>query len=109
MMIPLLLGWGARNIRQMDWTAPQGATVADALKALQLEFPDFEWNEDTWHLAVWGHPQTIAYVLKPSDRVEVLRGLRVDPKVARRERFQQQGSRAAGLFAHRRQGAKPGY
>jgi putative ubiquitin-RnfH superfamily antitoxin RatB of RatAB toxin-antitoxin module len=48
-------------------------------------------------------------LLKEGDRVEWLRGLRVDPKVARRERFQKQGSRAAGLFASRRPGAKQGY
>jgi putative ubiquitin-RnfH superfamily antitoxin RatB of RatAB toxin-antitoxin module len=43
------------------------------------------------------------------DRLEILRALLVDPKEARRLRFNQQGSRAAGLFAKRRQGAKAGY
>ena len=47
--------------------------------------------------------------LRDRDRVEIARPLRVDPKLARRERFQRQGSRAAGLFAQRRPGAKPGY
>ena len=64
---------------------------------------------DAWQVAVWGKPVSTNHVLKPTDRVEVLRGLRVDPKVARRERFQKQGARAAGLFAKRRAGAKPGY
>jgi hypothetical protein len=41
--------------------------------------------------------------------VELVRPLLVDPKVARRERFRRQGSRAAGLFAGRRPGSKPGY
>jgi putative ubiquitin-RnfH superfamily antitoxin RatB of RatAB toxin-antitoxin module len=41
--------------------------------------------------------------------LEILRSLRVDPKVARRERFQRQGAKTAGLFAKRRVGAKPGY
>jgi putative ubiquitin-RnfH superfamily antitoxin RatB of RatAB toxin-antitoxin module len=41
--------------------------------------------------------------------VEVYRELLVDPKVARRERFRKQGSRAAGLFARRKPGAKAGY
>jgi putative ubiquitin-RnfH superfamily antitoxin RatB of RatAB toxin-antitoxin module len=36
----------------------------------------------------------------------VYRPLQVDPKVARRERFRQQGTRAAGLFA-RKQPAAP--
>jgi len=35
--------------------------------------------------------------------------LLVDPKEARRLRFTQQGSRATGLFAKRRKGAKAGY
>jgi putative ubiquitin-RnfH superfamily antitoxin RatB of RatAB toxin-antitoxin module len=47
--------------------------------------------------------------LRDQDRVEVYRPLRVDPKVARRERFVKQGARAAGLFVKRRVGAKPGY
>ena len=36
-------------------------------------------------------------------------GIGIDPKVARRERFSKQGAGTAGLFAQRRQGAKPGY
>jgi len=43
------------------------------------------------------------------DRLEALRPLQVDPKEARRQRFVQQGTRGAGLFANRRPGAKPGY
>jgi len=41
--------------------------------------------------------------------VEIWRPLRVDPKLARRERFGRQGARSAGLFAKRRPGSKPGY
>jgi putative ubiquitin-RnfH superfamily antitoxin RatB of RatAB toxin-antitoxin module len=51
----------------------------------------------------------MSQALKEDDRIEWLRGLRVDPKVARRERFEKQGSRAAGLFARRKPGAKAGY
>jgi putative ubiquitin-RnfH superfamily antitoxin RatB of RatAB toxin-antitoxin module len=48
-------------------------------------------------------------VLQEGDRLELYRSLQVDPKVSRRERFQKQGTRAPGLFATRRKGAKPGY
>jgi putative ubiquitin-RnfH superfamily antitoxin RatB of RatAB toxin-antitoxin module len=41
--------------------------------------------------------------------VEIYRPLRVDPKVARRERFVKQGARTAGLFVKKRPGAKAGY
>ena len=41
--------------------------------------------------------------------IELCRALRVDPKVARRERFKQQGARRTGLFAKKRPGAAAGY
>ena len=47
--------------------------------------------------------------VRPGDRVEIYRPLKVDPKVARRERFVRQGARATGLFARRRPGGKAGY
>ena len=109
MNITLLLGWAARDIRAFEWQAPEGATVAQALSHMQTLNADWVWHGDAWQVAVWGKPVSTDQVLKPTDRVEVLRGLRVDPKVARRERFQKQGARTAGLFAKRRPGAKPGY
>jgi len=47
--------------------------------------------------------------LRAGDRLEIYRPLRVDPKVARRERFAKQGARTTGLFARQRPGAKTGY
>ncbi len=85
-----------------------GATVRDALTASVLKaFPDLK----SCHLAVgvWARKASLHEVLKQKDRVEVYRKLRVDPKVARRERFVRQGAKAAGLFANRRPGAKSGY
>lgn len=60
-------------------------------------------------LSIWGRKVELHHVLRDCDRIEICRPLLVDPKVARRERFAQQGSKAAGLFARRRPGAKPGY
>ena len=60
-------------------------------------------------ISVWGHPQGLNHVLNTGDRVELTRALRVDPKVARRERFVKQGAKAAGLFAKKRPQAKAGY
>jgi len=88
------------------------STIKDALLACQT-FENFPRNVSTddgqWTIGVWGRPVTHDYVLRDADRLEIYRPLKVDPKVARRERFQKQGSRAAGLFATRRKGAKPGY
>jgi putative ubiquitin-RnfH superfamily antitoxin RatB of RatAB toxin-antitoxin module len=58
---------------------------------------------------VWGRKAPLSQLLRDHDRVEVYRPLRVDPKVARRERFVKQGARSAGLFVKKRAGAKAGY
>jgi putative ubiquitin-RnfH superfamily antitoxin RatB of RatAB toxin-antitoxin module len=60
-------------------------------------------------VGVWGRQSSLNHLLRDLDRVEVYRPLRVDPKVARRERFVKQGSRGAGLFVKKRLGAKAGY
>lgn len=110
MKIQLMLGWGPREVLVFAWSAPPGATVQQALHHLQTLHPAFKAEVlGAWQVAVWGKPKSLDDGLHDLDRVEVLRGLRVDPKVARRERFQKQGARTAGLFAKRRVGAKPGY
>ena len=83
------------------------AFVARELAFKQLGLPEDSFPE--WRVAVWGKSVDKTTLLKNGDRLEVLRPLLVDPKEARRLRFNQQGSRAAGLFAKRRQGAKAGY
>lgn len=55
--------------------------------------------------SVWGNKVSLDYQLCDGDRVEITRPLRVDPKVARRERFQRQGQRRAGLFSKSRNAA----
>ena len=80
-----------------------GSTVGDALRLAGVDVAaDSE-------VGVWGRRAPLMQALRDDDRVEVARPLRVDPKVARRERFRKQGSRAAGLFAGRRPGSKAGY
>jgi putative ubiquitin-RnfH superfamily antitoxin RatB of RatAB toxin-antitoxin module len=82
------------------------------LQALQqsgflTRFPEID-NRHT-EFGVWGRKAPLDQLLREQDRVEVYRPLRVDPKVARRERFARQGSRGAGLFVKKRVGAKAGY
>ena len=101
-----------REVSEHLLELPTLSTVKDALLACQTfeNFPsDVSTDDGQWTLGVWGRPVTHDYVMRDEDRLEIYRPLKVDPKVARRERFQQQGSRAAGLFATRRKGAKPGY
>lgn len=75
---------------------PVGASVAEALRL--TAGCDADGATD---VGIWGKKVALTRVLCEGDRVEVYRPLRVDPKVARRERFARQGSRSAGLFARK--------
>lgn len=104
--------WSAaqREVEAVVWPTSTGATVEQALVFLRGCSAAFAAQPmQDWQTAVWGKPVALHHVLKEGDRLEILRPLRVDPKVARRERFQRQGAKTAGLFAKRRAGAKPGY
>jgi putative ubiquitin-RnfH superfamily antitoxin RatB of RatAB toxin-antitoxin module len=85
----------ARQVHEVALTLPAGSTVRDALAAADLPAPDLA----ACTVAVWGRKAQLEQPLRAHDRVELLRPLRVDPKLARRERFSRQGARAAGLFA----------
>lgn len=99
----------ARVVCEMPLRVPAGTTVAQALQAsgLAQRFADLDLAQAP--VGIWGRKAGREQVLRAQDRVEVYRPLRVDPKVARRERFARQGARTAGLFATRRAGAKAGY
>ena len=110
MKIDILWSEAPRQLQSLAWQANEGATVAQALAFLRMHSTIFASQpEELWQTAVWGKAVELQQVLQAGDRLELLRPLRVDPKVARRERFQRQGAKTAGLFAKRRVGAKPGY
>lgn len=98
-----------REVREVSLLLAPGSTVLQALQTsglLQL-FPSLD--RQTTVVGVWGRKSGWRQALRQNDRVEIYRGLRVDPKVARRERFSKQGARSAGLFVKKRVGAKAGY
>ena len=109
MRVSLLYAEAPRTVHEAQIELADGATVAQALAASgwARRFPGLLAPEVA--LGVWGRRCASDHVLRDGDRVEAVRALRVDPKVARRERFQGQGARGAGLFAKRRPGSKAGY
>lgn len=94
---------GPRQVVEQPVALAAGSTLGDALRLAGVDVPA------GCEVGIWGRRAALTQVLRDDDRVEVARPLRVDPKVARRERFRKQGSRAAGLFAGRRPGSKAGY
>jgi putative ubiquitin-RnfH superfamily antitoxin RatB of RatAB toxin-antitoxin module len=110
-MLRITLVWSPapRQVVQDTLELPDGATVATAL--VRSGWKDrfgFDAMPDV-AFGIWNLPAQLQTPLRDLDRVEIYRPLKVDPKVARRQRFNKQGAKAAGLFAKKRPGAKAGY
>ena len=83
--VEVVRAWPRRN-ESRSLSLPDGATVGDALAASG-------WNDaDRAGVAVFGLRATPGQLLADGDRVEVLRGLRADPKDARRRRAANRGA-----------------
>lgn len=100
---------GPRQVLEWHLALAPGATVRDAVLASGCREALGQRDPLDGEAGVWGRRVPWGQLVRDGDRVELYRPLLVDPKVARRERFKRQGARAAGLFAQRRPGAKPGY
>lgn len=107
--VTLVCSPAARVVHEELLSLPDNASAQDAVLASRLpaSYPALDWH--ALQPGVWGRAVTWDGGLKNGDRLELCRGLLVDPKVARRERFARQGVRGTGLFAKRRAGAKAGY
>jgi putative ubiquitin-RnfH superfamily antitoxin RatB of RatAB toxin-antitoxin module len=109
MKIVLVYSPAPREVREWALVLPPGSTAACALErsGIFLAFPELATSRPL--LGVWSRKTGLKQVLQEDDRLEIYRPLRVDPKVARRERFTSQGVNKTGLFARKRAGAKAGY
>lgn len=107
LQVRVLYASAARTVHETSLVLPAGSTAHDALEATGwlTQFPEMAGQA----LGVWGRLATPQTPLRDGDRLEIYRALRVDPKVARRERFVGQGARGAGLFDRRRPNSKAGY
>ena len=109
MNITLVYSPSARQVCQWQLDVAGNASIEQVVlqAGVLQQFPGIDLNDLT--LGVWGKTCNLGQVLKDLDRIEIYRPLRVDPKVARRERFTRQGAKRAGLFANKRADAKAGY
>jgi putative ubiquitin-RnfH superfamily antitoxin RatB of RatAB toxin-antitoxin module len=107
--ITLIFASAPRTVHETSLELPTGVTIAQALEqsGWLSRFPEIK--DRNFVLGIWGRKAHGHTPLRDGDRVEIYRDLRVDPKVARRERFVGQGARGAGLFTRRRPGSKSGY
>lgn len=99
--VTLIYSPAPRTVCELRLRLASGASLADALaacKEVRREFPQLDWAAP----AVWGRRAALTQRLVGGERIELCRPLAIDPKLARRERFARQGSRASGLFASKR-------
>ena len=98
-----------RQVLETSLQLPANASLADVVRVCQA-LPLFAGLDlPRMPAGIWGRKVGPAQLLRDGDRVEFYRPQLVDPKLARRERFVQQGARTTGLFAKKRPGAKSGY
>jgi putative ubiquitin-RnfH superfamily antitoxin RatB of RatAB toxin-antitoxin module len=107
--VTLCFSHAARQYTEQVVTLPPGSRLVDALRASTTLPTLTNADLDSLQTGIWGRKQPPEQELRDGDRVELYRPLKVDPKVARRERFTRQGARTTGLFSKRRAGAKSGY
>ena len=107
--VSLVVSLAPRSIQEVQLSVEEGTTAGQALRASGLLDSLTEIQVEGLELAIWGRKAPGNQVLQSNDRVELVRPLLVDPKVARRERFAHQGAKKAGLFKTRRAGGKAGY
>ena len=101
--IEMLFSPAPRQVRRLTLSLPQGATVAQALAASGwVDLPE----PLAQHVGIWGRRTTLDAVLHDQDRIEVYRGLKVDPKEARRVRYRAHGEKLPKGYNRPKSGVK---
>lgn len=86
--VEVVYGAGPGQTDRVGLLVDTGATVADAVQASGL-LQRHALNAATLETGIWSRLCAPDTVLRMSDRVEIYRPLQVDPKEARRLRYQQ--------------------
>lgn len=87
--VEVLYSAAARQVESVTLDLPAASTVGDALQASGLPMRH-GLAVDALQCGIWGRRCALSRVLRDGDRVEVYRALAVDPKQARRLRYQAQ-------------------
>ena len=109
MKISVVYSPAPREVREWTLELPEGSKVVHALESCDIYRLCAELKPEAAVVGIWGNITGLSHVLRDGNRIEIYRHLRVDPKVARRERFSQQGVKGTGLFSVVRAGGKAGY
>jgi len=80
------------DVRSVEMRLRPGATLADALRESRLLDGLAAHEVDALKASVWGRVAPLDAALRDGDRVELTRGLLVDPKEARRQRYRRDGA-----------------
>ena len=118
-MLRVVLCWslGPRHVHEMSLQVPEGSTLQAVLELGVAQCHQDQASSDSAALSslqfqqpgIWGKKVPWTHVVQAGDRIELYRPLKVDPKVARRQRFKRQGKGRTGLFANRKSGSAAGY
>ena len=73
------------------------SVLADAVRASGLLSGLSAQAADALQTGIWGKVAALDTPLRDGDRVELTRGLQVDPKEARRQRYKRDGVRRAAI------------
>ena len=97
--VEVLYAAAPHDVRQWLLQLREGSTLADALRASHLLDAMSAAEADALKPGIWGRAAALDTVLRDGDRVELTRGLLVDPKEARRQRYRRDGVRGQGRRA----------
>ena len=81
------------DVRVVALELDEGAVLADAVRASGLLSGLSAEAADALQAGIWGKTAALDARLRDGDRVELTRGLLVDPKEARRQRYQRDAMR----------------
>jgi putative ubiquitin-RnfH superfamily antitoxin RatB of RatAB toxin-antitoxin module len=118
-LVPVTLCWSLapRHVQEIHLHVPAGSTVHEVLASGVAQCLQGQVASEPTSLSslqfqqpgIWGKKVPWTQVVQAGDRIELYRPLKVDPKVARRQRFKRQGKGRTGLFANRKSGSAAGY